>query len=394
MPEIHTYWIGGSPPDWAKQGLRNIQQQFPNEERNLWVLPSRIGPKNTGDETMRQLREAAAETGFQVHNVWDNLDQFAANMSRYNGDTLRDIIKWEMADKGEISVKDLTNFMVLGERGGLALDLSTYPTTSAVGNLQSLDKAEFKVPMLADDGIVRVIGNPSYDNWGSNAENQAEPHDLPHLDVWAMYARPGEESKGREVMQGAAEKMVGNYADLVNKGIRSGAISTRPGPDGEYKRERFMLAVVDPDSELGVKWSPGEEYRKHIIGQFAMSSLYDSIHGVYGQPKTPTHQSEMARFEVPRDTWANITWRTDRAADNRVVVPELGITKQYQNSWRQTNTDAVTRAMVSNMKLPGEHSPPGVRTPPPGESSKSSPTHSTATTPPSTSPGRGSPASR
>ncbi|WP_406278418.1 hypothetical protein OHT93_37090 [Streptomyces sp. NBC_00191] len=405
MPDIQTYWVGGPLPEWARQGLLGFQQQYPkqspDEQRNFWVLPSRIGPNNTGDETLRQMSEAADAAGFQVKIIYDHLDEFAADMTRYDGDTLRDIIKWEMGNKGEISVKDLTNYMVLGKYGGMSLDLSIHRTTTeeqqethttAANDLRSLDNAEFKVPMLAEEGIMRHIGNPSYSSMSRNPENEAERHDLPHLDVWATYARPG--SKGQEVMRGAAEKMVGNYADLVNQGIKDGKIVTRPGQNGEFDRNRFMLAVVNMETELGAKWNPRDDDRKTVIGHFAMSSLYDSIHGVYGEPKTPTHDTELGRVEVSRETWDRITWRTAKTSDQGVVVADLGITKQYQNSWRQPNNDAVTRAMVSNMRLPGEQRPPGFTTPPPGTSTQSSPTPSAATTPPSQSPRAGSPHSR
>ena len=392
MPDIQTIWVGGPPPDWAKQGLLNIQQQYPkqspDEQRNFWVHPSRIGPNNTGDETLRQMREAAEAAGFEVKIIADHLDEFAENMSRYNGDTLRDVIKWEMGNKGEIAVKDLTNYMVLGKYGGLSLDLSTQPTAADQGSsnvtptndLRSLHGVEFKVPKLADDSVARHIGNPSYSQYSQNPANEAEIHSLPHLDVWAMYARPGE-SKGQEVMRGAAEKMIGNYANLVNTGIDKGQIVTRPGQGGEYERNRFNLAVVGMDTELGAKWNPVNSTARTVIGHFAMSSLYDSIHGVYGNPTTPTHESELVRVEVPKATWDSITWPTVKTPAG-TEVPDLGITKQYQNSWRQANDEAVTRAMVSTMRLSTEPHPPGYTTPPRGASTQSSPTLSAAASPP------------
>ena len=91
MPDIHTYWIGGPPPDWARQGLLDIQQKYPRqspeEQRNFWVHPSRIGPNNTGDETLQQMTEAADAAGFQVRIIADHFDDFAANMTRRAGST-------------------------------------------------------------------------------------------------------------------------------------------------------------------------------------------------------------------------------------------------------------------------------------------------------------------
>lgn len=370
MPDIHTIWVGGAPPQWAREGLVRLGAQFPRtnpeEQRNFWVLPKESAPGEAADAAMQGMRDAADAAGFTVRNISEHLDEFAQGMPTYSRGMLDDIIKWEMAHGGEISVKDLTNFMVLGHQGGLSMDLSMHAITdnsiADVGTIQSLDGAEFKVPQLAPSGISRHIGSPSYSPYTRNPDNEAEPHTLPHLDVWAMYARPG--GKGQDVMRAAAEKMVGNYASLANDGIKDQKIVRRAAEDGAFDPTRLSIVSVERETELGAKWTPGDGHRPTVIGHFAMSALYDSINGVYGEQVEVTHASEISRFEVAPSTWPDITWRTVTMDDQRIALPELGISKELRNSWRQPNGAAPTPAMAASLRLV-EPTTPGYARPTP-----------------------------
>jgi hypothetical protein len=388
---IHTVWAGGTPPDSVRQGLAGIAAMYPDEEKVFWVQPNRTRPTAAADfEAMQRMGQ---EAGFQVRDVSDHVGELTEGLDGKAG-MVRDIISWEMASKGEIAVKDLTTYLVLGRHGGLAMDTSVQATAEGPS---PQPQGDLRVPKLADSGIARNVGQPGYEAYAEVPRDRsdpprgsldpAEPHDLPHLDVWTMYARQG--TDGQRVMQAAADKFVGYYGELVNAGIKDNQITRWPEPDrgvqpnhgvrsdaGEqYDRTRLKLATVDPQSQLGTKWNPSDGYRQQIIGGFAMGALYEGIHAVYGREEPSTAVAEMVRVEVPQAVWADITWNVEPhpTLPGRHSVPEMNLTKEYRGSWRDPGTEAVGRAAVSVMKLPGEPTAPGYQASAPGTRRDSDP---------------------
>jgi hypothetical protein len=360
---IHTVWAGGPLTENAKEGLGRIKDAYPNAARYLWVQHRMSDPNGR-----RQLAEMKAEgkrLGFTVHSVQDHLKDLTKGLS-YGTDTVRDIISWEMACQGAISVKDLTTYLVLARHGGLAMD-----TSVTVGKGKGVEpRGDFRVPMLSPDGIARQMGHPGAAPYSRNSANRAEPHELPHLDVWAVHAKPG--TKGQEVMRAAADRMVGQYAELINAGSDQGLVTRWPMSEGDKSRKGLTLAVVRADSELGTKWNAKDPYRNQLVGEFAMAALYEGINSVYGKD-VGSSKYELARIEVPARKWPEITWQGSRTDGRTFTIPDMAMTKTYGGSWREPNARHVSRAEVSEMKLPRESAPPGHRPPPPGTKRSSAP---------------------
>ncbi|KPI12108.1 hypothetical protein OK074_2729 [Actinobacteria bacterium OK074] len=355
---VQAIWYGGEMSANAKLGLRELAERFPGSQRRLWVMPRQPGPLGTvqGNELMEGYRSEAEQYGFEVVHARENLEELASGLdeSKYTEQTVQDIFRMEMSNNSPISAKDLTAYLLGAGGTTLTVDLSHHHmrdeeweavknhgefSNEAVKPVE-FDSAELKVIDLShgQDATMRHVlqtdlmaTSAEHDDAGIGAQM------MPHLDVFAMYSREG--TKGQEAMKGAAEAYLSFYAKLAQDAGKEGNITFDPkSTDKEFKPDTITLNDKDL---LSVKFNAQDGYRNELTGRMAISALTDGVYAAYGKPVVPDGSSThaMPEMQIDQETWNKITMQTFEV-DGAQVVPQIGLVKNFQNSWRVQQSDA------------------------------------------------------
>ncbi|MGY1436514.1 hypothetical protein [Streptomyces reniochalinae] len=376
---VATYWIGEQEMgDAVKNGLKELAQRFPNAPRELRVLPPRH-PGPTGRQQWQELMEGyardAGEQGYRLVHLPDIADKLAHGLDRtkYTSDTLKDIYGMEAANAGHISTKDLSFYLGMGAETGLHVDLSHHHmrdseweavqrspnfNPAAVAPID-FSTAELKIVDLShgEDALIR---NPLSSEYQSTPERfdaaGIEPEYVRHLDAFAVYAREG--TRGQQFGQAAANQYIGYLAKMAQDEVSKQNVAFRD-QDG-HTRFRPTRITLTNDNLLAAKYNPGDPRREDIIGRMNINAAIDAAHLVYGRPRTPDSQGPGRAPRVDPQVWDAITMQAFEVNGAR-VLPQLGLTKVSQNSWRSSDQrdpmdlgktlagDKVTLVQATNM---------------------------------------------
>ncbi|MER5508815.1 hypothetical protein ABT052_26220 [Streptomyces sp. NPDC002766] len=352
-----VHWYGRELSENAKAGMREMAARFPNSNKELWVLPPRR-PGETGQQEQQRLlagyAEEAQRHGYTVKHVRDETRTLARGLEpKYTSDTLDDVFRMESANDGYITTKDLAYYLASGTKTSLNVDLSHHHMRDSEWQAvqQSPDfspqavapvdfsTAELKIVDLShgqETNLRHVLSTDFLPMTERFDEADIQPEYTRHLDVFAMYAREG--TRGQEFAKAAAGQYIGYLAQIAQNEALKGNVTFRQGDD--HTRFRPETVKLVEDNLLGAKYNPGDPRRNDMIGMMNIAAATDAIHLVYGRPRTPDGQGKDS-MPVPRvdpATWDAITMQAFDVNGVK-VLPQLGLTKTFQGSWRRGERD-------------------------------------------------------
>jgi hypothetical protein len=309
--KIHFVWLGKNQGAHCTATPMAVAQQCPKDEVWLWVQKDH---SNDFQVTIRgsgvKLMIIDSITGPLGAQDWVK-DAFSVinTLIHYNA--------WAAA-------KDIAVLLIMYKYGGLYLDTTCLLATDAEGKryeskrlhgvkARSLPKAVKALanlgpalPLVKDDTIdyqrgaysVRAI-TLGYDE---NLEDQCPTVKMPHIDVWSYFS-----PVGHQVFLGAAES---------------------------YVKRAKILGLDDPNSTntIGKKELEGD-FRDAVIGALITHSVYDGLTDALGAQPEAILKICWRAFGF-NERPANLPTGGDDQV-NADIVPELGIIKQYKNTWKK-----------------------------------------------------------
>lgn len=348
-----VHWYGHELSDNAKAGMREMAARFPNSNKELWVLPPKRPGETGQQEQQRLLAGYAAEAqkyGYTVKHVRDETRTLARGLEpKYTSDTLNDIFSMESANDGYIATKDLAYYLASGTKTSLNVDLSHHHMRDSewqavqqsphfspqVVAPVDFSTAELKIVDLShgqDSNMRHVLSTDFLSTTDRFDEADIQPEFTRHLDVFAMYAREG--TRGQAFAKAAAGQYIGYLAQIAQNEARKGNVTFRQGDD--HTRFRPETVKLVEDNLLGAKYNPGDPRRDGMIGMMNIAAATDAVHLVFGRPRTPDGQGKdsMPVLRVDQATWDAITVQAFDV-DGVKVLPQLGLSKTFQGSWRR-----------------------------------------------------------
>ncbi len=309
--KIHFIWLGSNQGAHCTATPVAVAQQCPNDEVWLWVFKANARDfeaaiKNSGVKIMA-LDSVTGPLGAQD---WVN-DAFS-------------VISTLVHYQAWVAAKDLAVVLILYKHGGLYLDTTCVLATNDEGRryeskrlfggvkarslpdaVRALARSGPALPLVKDDLIDYQPGAYTVKavtvGYDSGLEKTNPIIMMPHIDVWSYFS-----PAGHKIFLGAAES---------------------------YVRRAKVLGLDDANSSNHTgKNELAGDFRDNVIGNLVTHSIYDGLSGALGgDPDAITKICWRAFAFTGRP--ANLPEGDDGAA-GRDILPELGIIKQYKNSWR------------------------------------------------------------
>jgi Glycosyltransferase sugar-binding region containing DXD motif len=309
--KIHFVWLGKNQGAHCTATAMAVAQLCPKDEVWLWVLKAHANDfRVTIQGSGVQIQLIDSVTGPLGAQYWVK-DAFSVitTLVHYNA--------WAAA-------KDLAVLLIMYKYGGLYMDTTCLLATDAEGKryesnrlhgvkarslpkaAKALAKSGPALPLVKDDTIDYQPGaySPRAITIGYDftLENQYPILNMPHIDVWSYFS-PVEHL----VFLGAAQS---------------------------YVNRAKILGLNDPNSPItiGKKELEGD-HRDELIGKLIIHSVYDGLDAL-GRPQPEAILKicwQAFRFKERPTNLPN----ADDDQVNADIVPELGIIKQYKNTWKK-----------------------------------------------------------
>ncbi|MFJ6151529.1 hypothetical protein [Micromonospora profundi] len=422
--DLFFIWAGDAPPEWGKEGYKNLQKNFGShydlhfmyESRTIWYRDGKdqMRPGISKDwsealaeaekldiDTMRVSTRVAELAGREMAAVGSSYDAswFAGyvrmHMENRNYSAVKDIAATGILSSGH---KDFAEKMVYFDLGADVIPGAPQRRSDNAFLNSAINRAFGRQGIQADLHIKKSTGIllPNFVHRRiSHVPGESSPHRLdhaqpghvsaPHLDAFVMGSKG---SRGRAFFAEVTANQLGYAHNVVQKDLDAGNIRLRAN-------EPFALEAIDPNNNdfPTAHWLDHREHnnrRQQLIGGTIMHAIAEAYIQNYAPPAQSGYTpGNPLSYSVAPKTLADTTVPVDEAytgpgqvsgASNWQVGGNL--LHHSRNSWRDRVSDAekqfVTAYDMTRMPdLSDPSIPSGVYPrPAPGQTTNSSPTRS------------------